>query len=131
MALKKKFAIEKPLTELELQIMNSVWDLGDCTVKDVQSSLAETRELAYTSVATMMKILEQKGFLETRKGDRAHTYRPVVSRADYESTSLKLLEQNVFRGNPSSMVQRLLTDSDLSEQELQKIRKVLDERLRK
>ena len=128
---RKKAKIEKPLTEVELELMNAIWDLGDCTVKDVQTRLSQERELAYTSVATIMKILEQKEVLSSRKDDRAHTYHPLVSRQEYEATSLKHMAKSLFRNDPSSMVMRLLDEADLSENELKEIRKVLDERIRK
>ena len=129
MAPRKKTRIEKPLTEVELQLMNIIWDLGDCTVKDVQQTLSAERALAYTSVATIMKILEQKGFVESTKNDRVHTYQPLMTRDSYERSSLKHLAHNVFQGDSSSMVMRLLTDSRLSQEELLAIRKILNERL--
>lgn len=131
MTQKKKVTIEKPLTEVELEIMNAVWDLGACTVKDVHKILSKGRELAYTSVATIMKILEQKGVLESRKGDRALTYQPLFTRTQYESTSLRHLANNLFHGDPSSMVMRLLNETDLTKDELQAIRKTLDDRMGK
>lgn len=131
MTQKRKPKIEKPFTEVELELMNVIWDLGECTVKDVQVRLLETRELAYTSVATMMKILEQKGVLASHKNDRAHNYQSLISRQEYESASLKHLTDHVFQGDPSSMVMRLLNDTKLSKEELQNIQKVLDERIGK
>lgn len=127
---KKKEKLQKPLTEVELQLMNVIWDLNECTVKDVQLALSKDRPLAYTSVATVMKILEQKGFLENRKSDRAHSYLPLISRSEYEATSLSHLANNLFHGDRSSMVMRLLDDKKLSQEELEAIRKVLNERLR-
>lgn len=121
---------QKPLTEVELEVMNCVWDLGDCTVKEVQAALAAKRELAYTSVATMMKILEDKGFLASKKGERVIQYKPLLTREKYGSASLQHLASNVFQGNPSSMVMQLLGNADLSQDELQAIRKLLDERLK-
>lgn len=129
MSQRKKQTLEKPLTEVELQIMNAVWSLGECTVKDVQTELSKTRELAYTSVATIMKILEQKGVLKSTKSDRAHTYSALVDRTDYETSSLKHLAENVFQGDPTSMVMRLINDSKLSKDELHSIQKLIDERL--
>lgn len=131
MSAKKKSKLEKPFTEVELEIMNAIWGLGDCTVKDVQSTLQATRELAYTSVATMMKILEQKGVLISSKSDRAHTYQPLISREEYMSASLRHLADHVFQGDPSSMVMRLLSDAKLSKDELQNIQKILDARVGK
>jgi len=122
--------LEKPLTEVELELMHLVWNLGECTVKEVQTALSADRNLAYTSVATIMKILEQKGVLASSKSDRAHTYRPLISRADYEAASLKHLAQNLFQGSPSSMVMRLLDESKLSADELRAIRKLVDERMK-
>lgn len=131
MSPKKKSKFEKPFTEVELEIMNAVWNLGVCTVKEVQTTLQSSRELAYTSVATMMKILEQKGALSSQKDDRVHTYHTLISREDYELGSLKHLADNVFQGDPSAMVMRLLTESKISKEELQNIQKILDERLKK
>lgn len=128
---KKKIKIEKQFTEVELELMNVIWDLGQCTVKDVQVRLQEKRELAYTSVATMMKILEQKGILISQKDDKAHIYRPIVFRQDYESACLKHMTENVFQGDPSSMVMKLLSETKLSKDELQAIRLLLDSRISK
>lgn len=131
MTQKKKVKLEKPLTEVELELMNVIWDLGTCTVKEVQKALEATRDLAYTSVATIMKILEQKGALTSRKDDRVHIYQPLLLRQDYEAVSLKHLTDNVFKGDPSSMVMRLISENKLSNEEIQNIRKLLDQRIGK
>jgi predicted transcriptional regulator len=128
---RKRPKLEKPLTEVELELMNIIWTLGEATVKDVQSALPKDRDLAYTSVATIMKILEQKEVLSSRKAERAHVYRPLLTREEYGSLSLKHLAENVFQGDPGSMVMRLLDETELSPDELAAIRKVLDERSRK
>jgi predicted transcriptional regulator len=131
MSQRKKILLEKPLTEVELELMNSIWNLGECTVKEVQKSLPPGRNLAYTSVATMMKILEQKGVLSSRKNDRAHTYCALISRSEYEGQSLRHMADNLFQGDPTSMVMRLLNDNKLSSEELKTIRDLLDQRLEK
>jgi predicted transcriptional regulator len=118
------------LTEVELELMTAVWGLpGECTVKDVQGALPSGRDLAYTSVATVMKILEHKGFLESRKKDKAHSYRPLFTKAEYESTSLRHLARNVFQGDAGSMAMKLLSDADLTSEELKSIRALLTQRL--
>ena len=121
---------EKMMTEVELELMKVVWSLGACTVKDVQNSLAEVRELAYTSVATMLKILEQKGFLKSEKTERAIIYTARVEKSEYEQTSLGHLKEQIFEGDPSSMVARMLDDSDLSREELEGLRALLNRRLK-
>ena len=131
MTQKRKAKLEKPLTEVELELMNVIWELNSCTVKDVQKGVQQIRDLAYTSVATMMKILEQKGVLKSKKDDRVHTYEPIVSREDYETASLKHLSDNVFRGDPSSMVMRLISENKLSNEDLQNIKMLLDQRIGK
>ena len=131
MTIKKAPAHDRLLTEVELEIMNVVWEAEDCTIRDVHEALAKNRPVAYTSVATIMKILEQKKVLASKKGDKAHTYFPVVPRAEYEATSLRHLTCNVFRGDPSSMMMRLLDESELSTDELKEIRNILNGRLGK
>lgn len=122
---------DRLLTEVELQIMNAVWDRGPCTIREVHAALAERREVAYTSVATIVKILEQKGFLSIKRQEKAHLYSPTIARADYEATTLRHVAREVFRGDSSSMVSRLLDDGELSPGELENIRKMLDQRLGK
>lgn len=122
--------LARPLTDVELEVMQLIWNLGECSIRDVFEAVPKGRDLAYTTVATMVKILEQKGAVTCQKKDRAITVKPKIQRADYESTSLKHLNQAVFQGNATSMVTRLLDDGDLSVEELKALRKLLDERLR-
>lgn len=126
---KRKLKIDKPLTEAELPLMNAVWALGACTVKDVQTEVSKEKELAYTSVATIMKILETKGFLKSYKSDKAHTYEPLVSREEYAAQSLGHLAENLFDGDHSMMVMRLIDTAKLSKQDLEAIRNALNTRL--
>lgn len=131
MSEKTKLKIEKPLTEVELQFMNVVWALNECTVKEVQTEISKDRELAYTSVATIMKILEGKGILKSAKSDKAHIYTSLISKENYEKQSLEHLADNLFQGDSSLMVMHLLDNSKLTKKDLQAIREVLDSRLSK
>ena len=128
---RKKVAIvpEKLLTEVELEIIQIVWAKNETTVKDVVDALPAGRDLAYTSVATILKILEKKGFLSTRKTDRAHVYFPLIKKHQYESKSVHHLIENLFEGTPSSLVMKLINESDLSHEDLKKIKSLLNERL--
>lgn len=130
MAQRKKAKLAKPLTTVELELMQVIWDLGECSIRQVHAALPKGRDLAYTSVATMMKILEQKGALSRGTADRTHTYKSRITREEYEVASLRFLSENVFKGDRSSMVMRLLDEADLSPEELASIRKLVDERLR-
>jgi predicted transcriptional regulator len=131
MVVRKKEKLEKLLTAVELELMNVIWELGACSVKDIQAALPEGRDLAYTSVATMVKILEQKGALTSEKREKAHVYSPRVSRADYEQMTLRHLTKNVFRGDPASMVMRLLDESNLNRKEVEAIRAILEKGARR
>lgn len=129
MTRKKHQSPDRILTEVELELMRIIWESAPVTVRDVVEALPRERKLAYTTVATVMKILEKKRFLKSEKTDHSHRYRPLVSREDYESTSLKHLAKNVFQNDPSSMVMRLLSDTSLSHEALAAIKKILDERI--
>ena len=118
------------LTEVELELMNVVWKLGRCSVREVLDLLPKERDLAYTSVATVMKILEEKGVLKSEKKEKSHTYRALVAREDYETKALQHVTEKVFAGNPSSLVMRLLDEAKLSREELQEIRRTLEEKLK-
>ena len=126
-----KMKIEKPLTEVELQLMNVIWSLGTCTVKEVQTEISKDRDMAYTSVATIMKILEGKGILSSAKSDKAHVYTSLIPKESYEAQTLEHLAENLFQGDSSMMVMRLLDNSNLSQKDLEAIREVLDGRLSK
>lgn len=131
MGRRKNQSTDRLLTEVELELMRIIWERGESTVKEVLDSLPVRRELAYTSVATIMKILEKKGVLASRpsllENDRAHVYYPLLSKSTYESKSLNHLVDNLFDGAPSSLVVKLLNESDLSSEELKSIRTVLND----
>lgn len=122
--------ITRQFTDVELELMQLIWRLGDCTIRDVYEALPKGRDLAYTTVATMIKILEQKGAVTCQKKDRAITVKPRIERSEYEVASLRHLNEMVFQGDANSMVMRLLDAGDLTPDELRALRKLLDERLR-
>ena len=119
----------KLLTEVELELMSTLWQLGEATVRNVLAHLAKGRNLAYTSVSTILRILEGKRLVKSRKVGKANLYRPAVSKSEYERRSLRHLVDKVFDGTPSAMVMRLLDDEGLSRAELREIQRMLGERL--
>lgn len=119
------FAYDRLLTEVELELMNIIWNLNKVTIKDVVSHLSKERPLAYTTVATVVKILEQKGFLECQKNSYAHVFVPIVTKSDYENTCIDHMVTNVFDGEPAALVQRLLMAKKLQHDDIQAIEDAL------
>ncbi len=118
----------KLLTDTELELMNILWSLGEGNVHQVIEKLPKGRELAYTSVSTIMRILEEKGVLKTRKEGRGHVYIPAMKKSDYESRSLNHMVENVFAGTPSALVKQLLSSVDISADELKEIKALLNKK---
>jgi predicted transcriptional regulator len=118
----------KLLTETELEMMSVLWAKGEGSVHDVLDALPRGRELAYTSVSTILRILEQKGFVSTRKEGRGHVYVPRVKKNDYETRSVRHLVDRVFGGEKIAVVRSLLGSEKLSDEELDQIALLLQER---
>jgi predicted transcriptional regulator len=115
----------KPLTAVELEMMNVVWRIGPCSVAQVLEQLRPTRELAYTSVSTIVRILEQKGYVTSQKAGRGHLYSAAITQDEYQAMSLQHLVKNVFEGAPTLLVRRLLDSDTLTNEELAEIRSLL------
>ena len=116
----------KLLTDVELEIMTILWRIGEGSVAGVIAELPEGRNLAYTSVSTMLRILEQKQILKTRKEGRGHIYIPLLSKTDYEAKTVRHVVDNVFYGAPITLVKMLLNTVDLNNDELEEIREIID-----
>lgn len=121
--------MKNALTEVELELMNILWRLKEGSVNDVLAELPQSRKLAYTSVSTILRILEQKKVLTTRKEGRGHVYVPKLSKTDYEASALKNIVNKVFDGTPVAMVRQLLDTNDLTKDDLKELHKLLAERL--
>jgi len=117
--------IEKPLTATELEMMNVLWRIAPCSVHQVVEALLPQRELAYTSVSTIIRILEQKGYVRSRKEGRGHLYEPTIQKEAYQVASLQHLVSNVFDGTPTLLVQRLVDSEQLDAEALDEIRRAL------
>lgn len=122
----------QPLAPQELAIMKVVWRLGTATVRDVHDVLRRERrdDLAYTTVLTTMRILEQKGALsKAQDGDsRAHRYRPVRTRRQVMRSMVREFVDRVFDGAAEPLVAHLVSDRRLSAQDREEIRRLLDEK---
>jgi BlaI family penicillinase repressor len=119
------------LTAVELEMMRALWSHGPGTVEEVRGRLE--RKLAYTSVLTMLRILEQKGYAErgaNPSGGRAHQYAAAVPEREVRRGHLRDLMDRLFQGKPEAVVVGVLEDEHVSRAELEQLRQLVDERLR-
>jgi predicted transcriptional regulator len=115
-------------TDRELDVMSVLWDVGPATVAQVRERIAD--ELAYTTVLTILRTLEHKGYVSHIEEGRAHRYKPLVKREIAGRTALRRLVDRVFDGSPELLLTQLVSDKNLSDEELRRLRKLLAERLR-
>lgn len=119
------------LTAVELEFMMVLWRVGKGTVREVLDILNEREKRAYTSVATMLKILDEKGYLKSVKQDRTFIYSPTIGKEEYEILTLKNISNTLFDGTPTALVARLVDDENISEETMQEIREIIDTRFRR
>src|SRR5437773_10993329 len=115
-------------TDRELDVMSVLWDAGSATVAQVRERLSD--DLAYTTVLTVLRTLEQKGYVGHTGEGRAHRYRPLVKRAAAGRSALRRLVDKVFDGSPELLLTQLVSDKNLGDEELRLLRKPLADRLR-
>ena len=119
--------MEVAFTERELDVMGVLWEVGDATVAEVRHRLAD--ELAYTTVLTVLRTLEEKGYVAHEEEGKAYRYRPLVAREAAGKSALKRLLRKVFRGSPELLLTQLVSDRGLTRDEMERMRELLDERL--
>jgi predicted transcriptional regulator len=117
------------LTEAEQRLMEVLWEKGSATVAEVAEALPKKLDLAYNTVLTTLRILEDKGYVRhTRPKDgRRFLYTPVVSREQASHSALRHLLSRFFGNSAEALVLNLLDDEKLSEAERERIRNLLDE----
>lgn len=115
------------LTDAELEVMQVMWELGEATVRHVHEVLSERRQVAYTTVMTMMNILEHKGHLGKHKQGRAFVYQPVQTKSAVISGLVEDFVSRVFQGSAQPLVLSLVKDRKLSEKDLEEIARMIKE----
>jgi predicted transcriptional regulator len=118
---------ERKLTNAELEIMHVVWELDGGTVRQVHEILNQQRPLAYTTVMTMMNILEEKGHLTRRKEGRAYRYQPVRPKSQVISGMVDDFVGRVFEGSAAPLVVSLVKDKKISKKDLDEIARMIRE----
>lgn len=118
---------EPRFTDRELDVMDVLWGRGSATVAEVLEEIED--DLAYTTVLTVLQTLEEKGHVRHEQEGRAYRYYPEVDREEAGSSAVAYLLRKIFRGSPRLLVSQLVSERDLSEEQLRELRSLLDERL--
>jgi predicted transcriptional regulator len=118
------------LTKAEEELMQLIWELGECTVGDVRTRIAADQggqKPPHSTISTMLRILSDKGFLSHRSYGRTFVYTANLSKADYSRQSLRALLGDYFGGSARRMVSFLVAKNDLSLEELSELARELEE----
>lgn len=115
------------LTGQELEIMKEIWPLGRATVRDVYDALRERRSIAYTSVQTMMNVLETKGHLRKEPGGKAQVYVPTRPQQQVVRGMVREFVNRVFDGSARPLLVHLVKEKGLTERERRELQRLLDE----
>ena len=115
------------LTDAELRLMQIIWEKGASTVQTVVDALPKNTPLAYSTVLTMLRILEKKGYLKHYKEGRAFVYQPVVGRTEARKGALRHLMQRFFDNSPQLLLLNLMEDEGLDESELEELKQIIED----
>jgi predicted transcriptional regulator len=115
------------LTPQELAIMKVVWRLDEATVREVHDALSAKRAVAYTTVMTMMRILEEKGYLKKTVGERAHVYRPAKPRHQVIGAMVRDFVDRVFDGASDALLVQLAKDNRLTDKQRRIVKRLIEE----
>ena len=120
--------VEHPLpTSSELEILRVIWQRGPSTVREVYRTLAARRDIGYSTVLKFMQIMQEKGFVVRDEREKAHVYRPRQSQRATRNKLVGSLMEKAFRGSALSLVQHVLEAKPATREELDAIRKLIDE----
>lgn len=116
-------------TDREADIMDVLWDHGPSTVAEVRARLAD--RLAYTTVLTILRTLEAKGYVGHEEDGRAHRYLALVDRGTARGAALTHLEQKLFKGSPALLLTHMVSGRRLTDAQIGELRKLLDQHAKK
>jgi predicted transcriptional regulator len=107
--------------------MDVIWSKGSANTAEVLKALPGDDQLAYTTVLTTLRILEDKGYLRHTKDGKAFVYHPIVDRAAVRRNALRYLVSRFFQNSPELLVSNLIADEQLSAKDLQRLKKIIEE----
>lgn len=116
------------LSATEMEVMLALWDVGSGSVADIQAALQPERDMAYTTVATLLTRMEAKGAVSAVKSGRSYVYSPIATKTDYQQNRLSGLVQQFFGGRPSSLASHFIETNSFSKDEIAELRKLLDDK---
>lgn len=114
-------------TDRELDLMDVLWDRGSATVPEMQDEL--DGDPAYTTVSTLLRILEDKGYVGHTVEGRFHRYHPLVERRDARTGALRYVLEKLFRGSPEALLSHFVSDAELSQDQVRRARELLAAKL--
>jgi predicted transcriptional regulator len=115
------------LTDAELRLMEVLWRVGTATVAGVVEQMPNDVPLAYSTVLTTLRILENKGYIQHRKEGRAFIYEPLVAREQARENAVTHLLRRFFEGSPEQLVLNLIDGKKINQKELRRLRKRIEE----
>lgn len=114
-------------TQTELEILNILWEQGECRVQDVHERLNKLRPIGYTSTLKSMQVMAQKGLLDRRLEGRSHVYFPTIQEDVTKNKLLTRFIESTFRGSKSKLVVQLLGNNKVSQEEIDEIKTFLEQ----
>jgi len=114
------------LTDAEAEVMAVLWRLASASVGDVLAAMKKSRSVTYSTVQTMLRILETKGYVTHDKVARAFVYQPVVDQGQARRRALRHLARRLFEGSPSLLVMNVLEDEELDASERERLKKLIE-----
>ena len=117
----------KEPSRLEMQVLALLWERGPATVREVQEALPDGKTRAYTTVLTVLQVMEKKGLLTHVSQGNTHVYQPPTTRRQTLGPVLKNLVRQLFGGSPATAMQHLLAESEVSPEELAKLKQLIAE----
>ena len=112
-------------TQAELEILNILWEIGECRVQDIHERLNQIRPIGYTTTLKSMQVMAQKGLLDRRLDGRSHIYFPTIQETVTKNKLLRKFIDNTFRGSSSKLVLQLLGNNKVSKDEIKEIKEYL------
>jgi len=114
-------------TESELEILQIIWEKGQCSVRDVHDVLEKTKDAGYTTTLKLMQIMHDKGLVERDTTAKTHLYKAVITREQAQNTAVNKIISTVFNGSSSQLIMQVLSNQQSSKEELDMIKDYLNQ----